>query len=894
MLPELREILEKIRSNDPTITEFDMDKWKGCSSSEVFNIFLTAIKNNSTLILLFISKLDDNQVRQVCHALQENRALVILNLTPCMRNTDHVLRYLIQLQKSNPGLIVKIGSCAGSNITKQLDEMAEKKYERAHHFLQAAHQGNLEVVRYLLAEGVRVNSYDSNYMTALHLAAKRGHLAVVKCLIDHGASLYFENEQKQTALALASSANQYEVVNYLTKLGASASNVSTSAELLPPNQDNIFTLSSLSINNKTSEEWFQEGWECYKKGEYANAIEAYEQALRLNNNFYYAWTNKALAQIYKGDYQAALISSKEALRLAPHDKYCLYHYALAFDSIGHLDSALDSDRKNLLDFALEAYNKVLEADNKFLAALVHQGIIYENLGARERAEECFKKAIELPIPDDHYLLFSQGIARVCYEGEKMDDYHVMKLFEIDKNDCKAYYLQGLMFMKKNNGEVALASFRAAFNLNPNYRDPFSHQSISEACERLAKSLAASSLPTVTIKNAAAPTPVVSATVKPNPSVIEIITQANNYYEEGNYNEALKLYRRAALQGDETAERRVVSIEKLLREIIASSSKIGTIEALSPAPISATVIVADKQKYENRPDDKGQIKISIAIPASELTLGRELGKGTYGVVYQGERHDTPVAIKKLSFNQELKKSLLENFMSEVTIMANLRSPYIVQLYGACFEVSNYALVMEFCPRGSLYNLLQSDQQLSWPLRYQMAIDIGCGVSYLHNYQVVHGDLKSVNVLLDKDFNCKISDFGLSKIKLNSSASTIGPAQGGTTRWMAPELFEEKAKNTQASDMYSYGMVLWELGARKIPFHEKAPREHALPFLLVKGTREDITSDTPPSMAKLIVRCWEQRVDLRPSAKEAVKVLKESHHESIPEGKSAGYRPNTFSS
>src|SRR5262249_41445266 len=160
---------------------------------------------------------------------------------------------------------------------------------------------------------------------------------------------------------------------------------------------------------------------------------------------------------------------------------------------------------------------------------------------------------------------------------------------------------------------------------------------------------------------------------------------------------------------------------------------------------------------------------------------------------------------------------------------------------------------------------SKESLTWKTRYQIGLDISMGVAYLHSQGIIHADLKSLNVLLDVLFRAKISDFGLSKLKLTTSASTVvGPSgNGGSIRWMAPELFtEEVATTTKPSDVYSYGIILWELGARHLPFLNKAPKDIQVPRLLEKGMIEDIATDTPPTMAKLISRCWDRRTDQRP--------------------------------
>jgi Protein tyrosine and serine/threonine kinase len=282
-------------------------------------------------------------------------------------------------------------------------------------------------------------------------------------------------------------------------------------------------------------------------------------------------------------------------------------------------------------------------------------------------------------------------------------------------------------------------------------------------------------------------------------------------------------------------------------------------------------------YFDSPDEEPEA--SIAIPYNQLTFEKRIAGGEFGEVYKGEYQYNDVAIKLLK-NQELKNDVMKEFKREAELMTKLNSSFIIRFYGACFEFPHYALVMEYMPKGSLFNVLQSTEVLNWKTRYQIGLDISAGVAYLHNHGVVHADLKSLNVLLDDFFRAKVSDFGLSKLKrLISSTPTplmgttlTGPATGGTIRWMAPELFEPDAKTTTASDVYSYGTVLWEIGSRQVPFLKKAPRNEQVPVLVANGMREDIVKDTPPTMAKLIGRCWDQRAAQRPKITEALEELK----------------------
>ena len=214
-----------------------------------------------------------------------------------------------------------------------------------------------------------------------------------------------------------------------------------------------------------------------------------------------------------------------------------------------------------------------------------------------------------------------------------------------------------------------------------------------------------------------------------------------------------------------------------------------------------------------------MSIVTNISWQALKKGALLGNGSYGDVYRGTWEGKEIAIKELLL-KKLSDQMQTDFNNETQIMAACQSERIVRLFGVCLEVGHYAIVMEYMPKGSLYQFLQDPKNdLPWTLRWRLSIEIGEGVNYLHQKEIIHRDLKSLNVLLDSDLHAKISDFGLSKVKLEtSSTSTTTRTQAGTVRWKAPELFKRKAVPTKASDVYSYGMVLWEITSRQIPFKD----------------------------------------------------------------------------
>jgi len=175
-------------------------------------------------------------------------------------------------------------------------------------------------------------------------------------------------------------------------------------------------------------------------------------------------------------------------------------------------------------------------------------------------------------------------------------------------------------------------------------------------------------------------------------------------------------------------------------------------------------------------------------------------------------------------------------------------------------------------GSLFRLLQKNAaKLDPRRRVHMAIDIARGMNYLHHCSppIVHRDLKSSNLLVDKNWNVKVADFGLSRLKLETFLRT--KTGKGTPQWMAPEVLRNEPSD-EKSDVYSYGVILWELVTQKIPWDNLNTMQviGAVGFM---DQRLDIPSDTDPQWASMIENCWDSDPRKRPSFLELLDRLRD---------------------
>ncbi|KAG7651593.1 putative serine/threonine-protein kinase SIS8 TKL-CTR1-DRK-2 family [Arabidopsis thaliana] len=255
---------------------------------------------------------------------------------------------------------------------------------------------------------------------------------------------------------------------------------------------------------------------------------------------------------------------------------------------------------------------------------------------------------------------------------------------------------------------------------------------------------------------------------------------------------------------------------------------------------------------------------------EITVGERIGLGSYGEVYRGDWHGTEVAVKKF-LDQDLTGEALEEFRSEVRIMKKLRHPNIVLFMGAVTRPPNLSIVTEFLPRGSLYRLIhRPNNQLDERRRLRMALDAARGMNYLHscNPMIVHRDLKSPNLLVDKNWVVKVCDFGLSRMKHSTYLSSKSTA--GTAEWMAPEVLRNEPADEKC-DVYSYGVILWELFTLQQPWGKMNPMQ-VVGAVGFQHRRLDIPDFVDPAIADLISKCWQTDSKLRPSFAEIMASLK----------------------
>ena len=280
-----------------------------------------------------------------------------------------------------------------------------------------------------------------------------------------------------------------------------------------------------------------------------------------------------------------------------------------------------------------------------------------------------------------------------------------------------------------------------------------------------------------------------------------------------------------------------------------------------------------------------------IPWSDLELYVDrppLGRGGCGSVVLARwksRHEV-VAVKVLHSQDKggdtEQRQFLREFHREVGLMYHLKGERrVVSMRGACLEPGHECIVMEYLENGNLFHFLKTDKgrRLSWPERTRLAFEAVQAINYLHLYAlgpIYHADIKSLNFLLDKHYSLKVADFGLSRVKqaLNrvSTASTAAglptEQQGaGTLQWTAPELMvhRDRPAYNAACDVFSLGVVLWELATNEEPWKDE-DRSMIPSWLLHQRLRLPIPEHVPHYFREWIELCWQHEPAKRPTCAE----------------------------
>uniref|UniRef100_A0A2I3GXI4 receptor protein-tyrosine kinase n=1 Tax=Nomascus leucogenys TaxID=61853 RepID=A0A2I3GXI4_NOMLE len=263
-----------------------------------------------------------------------------------------------------------------------------------------------------------------------------------------------------------------------------------------------------------------------------------------------------------------------------------------------------------------------------------------------------------------------------------------------------------------------------------------------------------------------------------------------------------------------------------------------------------------------------------IEASCITIERVIGAGEFGEVCSGRlklpgKRELPVAIKTLKVGYTEKQR--RDFLGEASIMGQFDHPNIIHLEGVVTKSKPVMIVTEYMENGSLDTFLKkNDGQFTVIQLVGMLRGISSGMKYLSDMGYVHRDLAARNILINSNLVCKVSDFGLSRV-LEDDPEAAYTTRGGKIpiRWTAPEAIAFR-KFTSASDVWSYGIVMWEVvsyGER--PYWEMTNQD--VIKAVEEGYRLPSPMDCPAALYQLMLDCWQKDRNSRPKFDEIVNML-----------------------
>nr|XP_046250354.1 insulin-like growth factor 1a receptor [Scatophagus argus] len=273
-----------------------------------------------------------------------------------------------------------------------------------------------------------------------------------------------------------------------------------------------------------------------------------------------------------------------------------------------------------------------------------------------------------------------------------------------------------------------------------------------------------------------------------------------------------------------------------------------------------------------------------VAREKITMHRELGQGSFGMVYEGiakgvvkDEPETRVAIKTVNESASMRERI--EFLNEASVMKEFNCHHVVRLLGVVSQGQPTLVIMELMTRGDLKSYLRSlrkensTNQVLPPLKkmIQMAGEIADGMSYLNANKFVHRDLAARNCMVAEDFTVKIGDFGMTRDIYETDYYRKGGKGLLPVRWMSPESLKDGVFTTM-SDVWSFGVVLWEIATLAEQPYQGMSNEQVLRFVM-EGGLLDKPDNCPDMLFELMRMCWQYNPKMRPSFLEIINSIKD---------------------
>lgn len=329
----------------------------------------------------------------------------------------------------------------------------------------------------------------------------------------------------------------------------------------------------------------------------------------------------------------------------------------------------------------------------------------------------------------------------------------------------------------------------------------------------------------------------------------------------------------------------VNIDDLIRDQGLPRSDGGSTTGLSATPpaslpgslpnvkVSKSPCQPRERKPSSSSEDRNKMKTlgrrdssdDWEIPEGQITLGQRIGSGSFGTVYKGKWHGD-VAVKMLNVTAPTPQQL-QAFKNEVGVLRKTRHVNILLFMGYTTK-PQLAIVTQWCEGSSLYHHLHIiETKFEMIKLIDIARQTAQGMDYLHAKSIIHRDLKSNNIFLHEDLTVKIGDFGLATVKSRWSGSHQFEQLSGSILWMAPEVIRLQDKNPYSfqSDVYAFGIVLYELMSGALPYSNINNRDQII-FMVGRGylspDLSKVRSNCPKAMKRLMADCLKKKREERP--------------------------------
>ncbi|KAL7217575.1 hypothetical protein ACSBR2_010934 [Camellia fascicularis] len=279
---------------------------------------------------------------------------------------------------------------------------------------------------------------------------------------------------------------------------------------------------------------------------------------------------------------------------------------------------------------------------------------------------------------------------------------------------------------------------------------------------------------------------------------------------------------------------------------------------------------------------------LRIATDDFSPSNKIGEGGFGSVYKGRLKNGKIAAIKV-LSPESKQGARE-FLTEIKVISDIKHENLVELYGCCVEGEHRILVYNYLANNCLAQTLlgggHSSIQFSWRIRTKICIGVAQGLAFLHEEvrpHIIHRDIKDSNILLDKDLNPKISDFGLAKL-IPANLTHVSTRVAGTMGYLAPE-YAIRGQLTRKADVYSFGVLLVEIVSgrcnrnTRLPIGEQYLLERTwelherreLVGLVDTSLNGDFDAEEACRYLKIGLLCTQDAPKLRPSMSTVVKML-----------------------